>query len=151
MKAAGIVTFGTDLDNPDFDGIARACGLYSQRVLAIWRTRYARRSSLRPSLVEVRTARYELSLPPKLTYGQIQPGNRAHRACRDQPAGARDRMSLDPPPPRGVSPGQSRPVALSTGGGERRPLCMTMAGQRADSVIAVDDNRPVDRKRRESE
>jgi hypothetical protein len=35
------------------------------------------------------------------------------------------------------SAGQSWPVALSTGGGERRPLCMTMAGQRADSVIAL--------------
>ena len=26
----------------------------------------------RPPLVDVRTARYELSLPPKLTYGQIK-------------------------------------------------------------------------------
>jgi hypothetical protein len=68
-------------------------------------------------------------------------------------------MSLDPAPPRervagllgtrmlhaaaehlgstGAPPGQSWPVALSTGGGERPPLCMTMAGQRADSVIAL--------------
>ena len=37
----------------------------------------------------------------------------------------------------GAPAGQSWPVALSTGGGERRPLCMTMAGQRADSVIAL--------------
>ena len=27
MKAAGIVTYGTDLDNPDFAAIARAVGL----------------------------------------------------------------------------------------------------------------------------
>ena len=30
MKAAGIVTFGTDLDNPDFAGIARAAGLFGR-------------------------------------------------------------------------------------------------------------------------
>ena len=32
MKAAGIVTYGTDLDNPDFAGIARAAGLFGARV-----------------------------------------------------------------------------------------------------------------------
>ena len=32
MKAAGIVNFGTDLDNPDFAGIARAAGLFGERV-----------------------------------------------------------------------------------------------------------------------
>ena len=32
MKAAGIVTYGTDLDNPDFAGIAQAVGLFGARV-----------------------------------------------------------------------------------------------------------------------
>ena len=32
MKAAGIVNFGTDLDNPDFAAVARAVGLYGVRV-----------------------------------------------------------------------------------------------------------------------
>ena len=32
MKAAGIVTYGTDLDNPDFAGIAQAAGLFGARV-----------------------------------------------------------------------------------------------------------------------
>src|SRR5690348_14253105 len=32
MKAAGIVTYGTDLDNPDFAAIARATGLFGARV-----------------------------------------------------------------------------------------------------------------------
>jgi len=32
MKAAGIVTYGTDLDNPDFAAIARAAGLFGVRV-----------------------------------------------------------------------------------------------------------------------
>jgi pyruvate dehydrogenase (quinone) len=58
MKAAGIVTYGTDLDNPDFAGIARATGLFGARD--------------GPALVDVRTDRYELSLPPKITYGQLK-------------------------------------------------------------------------------
>ncbi len=75
MKAAGIMTFGTDLDNPDFAGIARACGLYGQRVDKAGDLEDALRAAFEhdgPSLVDVRTARYELSLPPKLTYGQIK-------------------------------------------------------------------------------
>src|SRR6185436_508207 len=32
MKAAGIVTYGTDLDNPDFAAIAQAVGLFGVRV-----------------------------------------------------------------------------------------------------------------------
>ena len=32
MKAAGIVNYGTDLDNPDFAAIARATGLFGVRV-----------------------------------------------------------------------------------------------------------------------
>ena len=32
MKAGGIVTYGTDLDNPDFAGIAQAAGLFGARV-----------------------------------------------------------------------------------------------------------------------
>ena len=32
MKAAGIVTYGTDLDNPDFAGMARSAGLFGVRV-----------------------------------------------------------------------------------------------------------------------
>jgi pyruvate dehydrogenase (quinone) len=50
MKAAGIVTYGTDLDNPDFAGIGRAVGLFCARVEKADR----------------------LSLPPKLTYGELQ-------------------------------------------------------------------------------
>ena len=32
MKAAGIVTYGTDLDNPDFAGIAKSAGLFGATV-----------------------------------------------------------------------------------------------------------------------
>ena len=75
MKAAGIVTYGTDLDNPDFAGIARAAGLFGVRVDKADQLEDALTEAFAhdgPALVEVATARYELSLPPKLTYGQIK-------------------------------------------------------------------------------
>jgi pyruvate dehydrogenase (quinone) len=75
MKAAGIVTYGTDLDNPDFAGIARAAGLFGTRVDKADQLEGALRDAFGhdgPALVEVRTARQELSLPPKLTYGEIK-------------------------------------------------------------------------------
>ena len=75
MKAAGIVTYGTDLDNPDFAGIARAVGLFGARVEKASDLEDALRAAFAhdgPALVDVRVARQELSLPPKLTYGQIK-------------------------------------------------------------------------------
>ena len=47
MKAAGIVTYGTDLDNPDFAAIARAVGLFGVRVEQAERAR--RRAARRRS------------------------------------------------------------------------------------------------------
>jgi pyruvate dehydrogenase (quinone) len=75
MKAAGIVTYGTDLDNPDFAGIARAAGLFGARVDKAGELEDALRAAFGhdgPALVDVSTDRYELALPPKLTYGQIK-------------------------------------------------------------------------------
>ncbi|MBV8295359.1 MAG: ubiquinone-dependent pyruvate dehydrogenase, partial [Acidimicrobiia bacterium] len=75
MKAAGIVTYGTDLDNPDFAGIARATGLFGARVDKAGDLEDTLREAFAhdgPALVDVRTARQELSLPPKLTYGQLK-------------------------------------------------------------------------------
>ena len=75
MKAAGIVTYGTDLDNPDFAGIARAAGLFGVRVDKAGDLDDALQEAFGhdgPALVEVATARQELSLPPKLSYGQIK-------------------------------------------------------------------------------
>ena len=75
MKAAGIVTYGTDLDNPDFAGIARATGLFGTRVEMTGELDDALRAAFRhdgPAVVDVRTDRNELSLPPKLSYGQIK-------------------------------------------------------------------------------
>jgi pyruvate dehydrogenase (quinone) len=75
MKAAGIVTYGTDLDNPDFAAMARAAGLFGARVDKAEDLEGALREAFEydgAALVEVRTARQELSLPPKLTYGQLK-------------------------------------------------------------------------------
>jgi pyruvate dehydrogenase (quinone) len=75
MKAAGIVTFGTDLLDPDFTGIARSAGLFGARVEKASELEEALRTAFAhdgPALVDVRTARQELALPPKLTYGQIK-------------------------------------------------------------------------------
>ncbi len=75
MKAAGIVSFGTDLVDPDFAGIARAAGLFGARVEKASELDDALRAAFTydgPALVDVRTARQELALPPKLSYGQIK-------------------------------------------------------------------------------
>jgi pyruvate dehydrogenase (quinone) len=75
MKAAGIVTYGTSLVDPDFAGIARAAGLFGVRVEKAGELDDALRAAFDcdgPALVDVATARQELSLPPKLTYGQIK-------------------------------------------------------------------------------
>jgi pyruvate dehydrogenase (quinone) len=75
MKAAGIVTYGTDLVDPDFAAIARAAGLFGVRVEKASELDDALRAAFAedgPALVDVATARQELSLPPKLTYGQIK-------------------------------------------------------------------------------
>ncbi len=75
MKAAGIPTYGTDLLDPDFTGIARSAGLFGARVEKASELDDALRAAFThdgPALVDVRTARQELALPPKLTYEQIK-------------------------------------------------------------------------------
>jgi pyruvate dehydrogenase (quinone) len=75
MKAAGIVTYATGLDNPDFAGIARSAGLFGARVEKASELDDALQAAFAhdgPALVDVATARQELSLPPKLTYGQLK-------------------------------------------------------------------------------
>ncbi|RZU11136.1 pyruvate dehydrogenase (quinone) [Kribbella rubisoli] len=75
MKAAGIVTFATDLDDPDFAGIAKATGLYGARVETADQLEPALRAAFDhdgPALVDVLTAREELSLPPKITLEQAK-------------------------------------------------------------------------------
>jgi pyruvate dehydrogenase (quinone) len=75
MKAAGIVTYGTNLDNPDFAGIARAVGLFGARVEKAGELDDALRAAFEhdgAALVEVLTDRHELALPPKISYGELK-------------------------------------------------------------------------------
>jgi pyruvate dehydrogenase (quinone) len=75
MKAAGIPTYGTGLDNPDFAAIARATGLYGAHVEKAGELGDALQAAFAhdgPALVDVATTRQELALPPKLTFGQIK-------------------------------------------------------------------------------
>jgi pyruvate dehydrogenase (quinone) len=75
MKAAGIVNWATDLDNPDFAGIANAVGLLGVHVEHGADLEGALRAAFEhdgPALVDVRTARQELSLPPKITIEQAR-------------------------------------------------------------------------------
>ena len=75
MKAAGIVNYGTDLDNPDFAGIAQAVGLFGTSVQKADELEGALRAAFAhdgPALVDVHVARQELSIPPKITLGQAK-------------------------------------------------------------------------------
>ena len=75
MKAAGIVNFGTDLDNPDFAAVAWAFGLYGRRVEHPGERESALAEAFAhdgPAVVDVVTARQELSIPPTITAEQAK-------------------------------------------------------------------------------
>jgi pyruvate dehydrogenase (quinone) len=75
MKAAGIVNYGTELNNPSFADLARAIGLHAARVEypndleAALQTAF---STSGPALVEVMVNRQELSMPPNITFAQAK-------------------------------------------------------------------------------
>jgi pyruvate dehydrogenase (quinone) len=75
MKAAGIVNYGTELENPDFAAIARAAGLSGATVQRADELEGALQAAFAhdgPALVDVMTARQELSMPPKITLQQAK-------------------------------------------------------------------------------
>lgn len=75
MKAAGIVNFGTDLVNPDFAAVAKAMGIFGRRVEQPSDLERALAEAFEhdgPALVEVVTARQELSIPPAVTIEQAK-------------------------------------------------------------------------------
>jgi pyruvate dehydrogenase (quinone) len=75
MKAAGIVTYGTDLHNPDFAAVAEAVGITGIRVESPADLEPALRRALAdpgPVLVDVVVAREELSMPPSITAAQAK-------------------------------------------------------------------------------
>jgi pyruvate dehydrogenase (quinone) len=75
MKAAGIVNWGTELENPDFAAVARALGMHAERVERPAELEPALRAAFAhdgAALVDVRTARQELSMPPKVTAEHVK-------------------------------------------------------------------------------
>ncbi|MGV9193607.1 ubiquinone-dependent pyruvate dehydrogenase [Microbacterium sp. MC2] len=75
MKAAGILTYGTELDNPDFAAVAESMGITGIRVEQGEHLRDGLATALAiegPALVDVVTARDELSIPPAITFAQAK-------------------------------------------------------------------------------
>jgi pyruvate dehydrogenase (quinone) len=75
MKAAGLVNFGTELEDPNFAAVATALGLHGQRVERPDELSTALQLAFRhngPALIEVMTARQELSIPPTITFDQMK-------------------------------------------------------------------------------
>jgi pyruvate dehydrogenase (quinone) len=75
MKAAGIVTYATDLQNPDFAAVAEAVGITGIHVEKPDELEGALRRALAdpgPVLVNVVVAREELSVPPTITIDQAK-------------------------------------------------------------------------------
>ena len=75
MKAAGIVNFGTGLDNPDFAAVAESVGITGIRVDEPGQLRGALKRALSepgPALLDVAVARQELSIPPSISAAQAK-------------------------------------------------------------------------------
>ncbi|MDR3671888.1 MAG: ubiquinone-dependent pyruvate dehydrogenase [Holophaga sp.] len=75
MKAAGLLDFATDLQNPDFALVAKAAGLLGLSAETPEQVRPMIEQALRhdgPALVAVRVSRQELSMPPTLTFDLIR-------------------------------------------------------------------------------
>lgn len=74
MKAAGILEFATDLENPDFAKMAEAAGVLGLKAETPEQVRPLLLQALQhdgPALVEVLVNRQELSMPPTITKDQM--------------------------------------------------------------------------------
>jgi pyruvate dehydrogenase (quinone) len=75
MKAAGIIDFATDLQNPNFAKLAEAAGLLGLTAESPDQVRPMIAQALAhdgPALVEVPVSRQELSMPPTITFEQAK-------------------------------------------------------------------------------
>jgi pyruvate dehydrogenase (quinone) len=75
MKAAGLVDFGTDLENPNFAKMAEAAGLLGLTAKTPDQVRPMIAALLEhdgPALLEVPISRQELSMPPNITVEQAK-------------------------------------------------------------------------------
>jgi pyruvate dehydrogenase (quinone) len=75
MKADGFVNFGTDLDNPSFADVGAAVGLHGVRVEQPSQLSESLSTAFAhdgPAVIDVVTARQELSIPPRITADQAK-------------------------------------------------------------------------------
>ena len=75
MKAAGFVDSGVDLENPDFAAMARAMGIFARRIEDPGDLPDAMKEMLShdgPALLDVVTAKQELSMPPTIEPEQVK-------------------------------------------------------------------------------
>ncbi|HLG79881.1 MAG TPA: ubiquinone-dependent pyruvate dehydrogenase [Bradyrhizobium sp.] len=75
MKAAGFVDTNVDLTNPDFAAMARAMGIFARRVEDPGELPSAMKEMLShngPALLDVVTAKEELSMPPTITPAEVR-------------------------------------------------------------------------------
>lgn len=75
MKAAGFVNFGTDLKTIDFGAVASAMGMFGRRVETPAALPDALKDALShdgPAVIDVVTARQELTVPPAITAEQAK-------------------------------------------------------------------------------
>ncbi|MDN6301403.1 MAG: thiamine pyrophosphate-dependent enzyme, partial [Micrococcaceae bacterium] len=75
MKAAGFVNYATDLENPNFADVANAVGILGIRVESSADLDAALKKALAhdgPALVDIVTARQELTMPPNVTAEQAK-------------------------------------------------------------------------------
>jgi pyruvate dehydrogenase (quinone) len=73
MKADGFVNYGTGLTNPNFADVAQAVGVFGVRVEHASELEDALAKAFAhdgPAVVDVRTVRHELAIPPKVTASQ---------------------------------------------------------------------------------
>ena len=74
MKAAGLLEFGTDLQNPDFAALATAAGVLGLKADTPEQVRPMLVEALQhkgPALVDVAVSRQELAMPPSLQQDQM--------------------------------------------------------------------------------
>ncbi len=75
MKAAGIISFGTDLENPDFAKLADACGIFGRNVEDPGELEQVLRAAFDhsgPALVSVKVAKHELTFPPTIDFEEAK-------------------------------------------------------------------------------
>ncbi|WP_285724490.1 ubiquinone-dependent pyruvate dehydrogenase [Psychromicrobium xiongbiense] len=75
MKAAGFVTYGTDLENPNFAAVAESLGIKGIRVEDSADLQGALAEAFAhdgPAVIDVVTERQELSIPPAITAEQVK-------------------------------------------------------------------------------